>query len=73
VAGAAAVEATVEVRDIAAARGTPTARPGFSIDIGRLARWWTSRASRASGSRWLWSASRVAAVSAVTILSADRG
>jgi hypothetical protein len=39
VAGAAAVEATVEVRDIAAARGTPTARPGFSIDIGRLARW----------------------------------
>jgi len=27
------------VRDTAAARGTPTARPGWSIDVGRFARW----------------------------------
>jgi hypothetical protein len=33
------VEATTAVRDTAAARGTPTARPGWSIDVGRLARW----------------------------------
>jgi len=33
------VEATAAVCDTAAARGTPKARPGFSIDVGRLARW----------------------------------
>jgi hypothetical protein len=27
------------VCDTAAARGIPTARPGWSIDVGRLARW----------------------------------
>jgi len=36
------VEATVEVRDIAAARGTPTARPGWSIDLVGLPAGWTN-------------------------------